>query len=287
VYVLNPGRLAVIYKSMKKTDKEDALKPAHVLEDFREERLPVVPAPGGRELKRRKLPAAYRREQGERNRALNRPRSLFLAQGIPTVVKRDLADGEDRREAIRALAGLEREEAEHLVACLELYERRLAALDGHMTAEAAGDKEMERLQTVPGVGPKTAFAFAAHVDAERFQSAGQVSNYLGLVPRVYISGDTERYGRITKRGNGYLRALLVQGAWAVTWSKRGGALRERYEYMTAVKGISRKKAIAAAARRLGELLYTLLKQGTEYEPRKCAVKRKEESSALARIALSA
>jgi transposase len=44
---------------------------------------------------------------------------------------------------------------------------------------------------------------------------------LGLVPRVYMSGSLVRYGRITKLGNGYLRALLVLGAWAVTWSKAG------------------------------------------------------------------
>jgi transposase len=74
-----------------------------------------------------------------------------------------------------------------------------------------------------------------------------------------MPGGTARYGRITKRGNGYVRALLVQAAWAAVRSKNGGAVKERYEYMAKTKGISRKKAIAAAARRLGVLLYTLMK----------------------------
>ncbi|GHV78449.1 hypothetical protein AGMMS49944_02400 [Spirochaetia bacterium] len=102
-----------------------------------------------------------------------------------------------------------------------------------------------------------------------------------------MSGDTVRYGRITKRGNGYMRALLVQAAWAITWSKNGGALRERYEYMTKTKGMSRKKAIVAIARRLAVLLYTMLKNETDYEVRKFKAGGKKEGEEIAQLALSA
>jgi len=136
-----------------------------------------------------------------------------------------------------------------------------------MKEEAAGDEEIERLQGVPGVGPKVAFAFVSYVAVERFENAGQVSNYFGLVPRVYMSGETVRYGKITKRGNSYARALLVQAAWALTRSKAGGKLKQRYEYMTVEKAISKKKAIVAIARRLAELLYTLMRDGTKHEAR--------------------
>jgi transposase len=114
-----------------------------------------------------------------------------------------------------------------------------------------------------------ALTFVAYVgDVRRFENASQVSNYLGLVPRVDISGTLVRYGRITKQGNGCLRALLVQAAWALIRSKGGGALRERYWYMTEGKGLGKKKSIVAIARRLAELLYSLMKNGTEYEVRK-------------------
>jgi transposase len=295
VYVLNPHRLAVIYQSMKKTDKEDALKLAHILEDTREERLPEVPVPGEAEIRRRKILSAYRWAQGERNRAINRLHGLFVAMGITTVVKKDLATVEDRKEAIRALAGQEREEAEYLLPGLERHERRMAELEKRMEAEPEGDEAIERPQTAPGAGPKIAAdfwseAFTAYVKAERFENAARVGNYLGLVPKVYMSGDTVRYGRITKRGNGYLRAPLVQGAWAITRAKAGGALRKRYGYMTVEKGISRKKAVAASnrrfgARRLAELLYPLQKKGESYEVRKFAVK-KREAAALAALAAS-
>ena len=118
-------------------------------------------------------------------------------------------------EPVKVPDGLEREEAEYLVACLELYKRRLAALDSQMAEEAAGDEEIERLQIVQGVRSK--------VVVERFENTGQVSNYLGLAPRVYLFGDTVRYGRITKRGNGHVRVLLVQAARAAPGLRRRSA----------------------------------------------------------------
>ena len=135
-----------------------------------------------------------------------------------------------RKEAVKELSGIERLEAEYLLKCLELCENRIAELDREMMVDAAGDEVIERLQSVPGVGPMIAFAFAAHIDAARFENAGQVSHCLGLVPRVYMSGQTVIYGSITKRGNSFLRALLLQGAWSLTRTKNAGKLKERYEF---------------------------------------------------------
>jgi transposase len=267
IRVLNPHHLPIIYGTDAKTDKEDALKLAHLVADRPDSRLPVVAVPSDEEMERRKLVSSYRREQEHRTGGINRLHGLFVHAGITTVVKKDLAGPEQRKETVKQLTGLEGKEAEHLLACLELYERRIAELAGQMAEKLRGDEEAERLQSVPGVGPKIAFVFSAYVNEERFENGAQVSNFLGLVPRVYMSGSLIRYGSITKRGNGYLRALLVQGAWVLTWSKDGGALRERYEYMTQEKGIGKKKAIVAIARRLGVLLYTLMRKGTSYEVR--------------------
>jgi transposase len=288
VRVLNAHHLPLIYGTDKKTDKEDALKLAHLVADRPDSRLPVVAVPSDEVMERRKLVSSYRREQGNRTQGINRLHGLFVHVGITTVVKKDLSTSEKRQETVKQLSGLERAEAEHILACLDLNEQRIAVLDGQMGEKIAGDEEVKRLQSVPGVGPKIAFAFSAYVDGERFENGAQVSNYLGLVPRVYQSGDLVRYGGITKRGNGYLRALLVQGAWAITWSKDGGALRERYEYMTEEKGKRKKQAIVAIARRLGVLLYTLMKKGTEYEVRHFkGAGKKPGAEELAQEALSA
>jgi transposase len=173
VRVLNPSHLPLIYGTMKKTDKEDALKLAHILEDYKDERLPVVPVPSGEEMKRRKLVGSYRREQKIRNQGINRLHGMFLAQGITDVVKSDLAANEAREEAVKALRGLEREEADHIPVCLTLYEGRIEVLEKQMEKEAEGDKEIERLKTVPGVGPKISFAFTAFIAAERFENGGR------------------------------------------------------------------------------------------------------------------
>jgi len=275
VYVLNPGQIAIIYKSMKKTDKEDALKIAHLLQDFQEERLPIVPVPSDKEINRRKLLAGSKRAHQSRTRKINQLHGLFLLQGITTIVKSDLATSASRREAIEVLDGLELDEAKYLLKCLDLYEERIRDLDNKIEDDSIGDEQIELLKSIPGVGPKTSFAFVSHVAAERFESASQVSNYIGLVPRVYMSGDTTRYGNITKRGNSYLRALLVQSSWALVRSKNGGKLKERFKYMTEVKSIGKKKAIVAVARRLAELMYTLLKHEARYICMPLYIEKKE------------
>jgi transposase len=287
VRVLNAHHLPIIYGTDKKTDKEDALKLAHLVADRPDSRLPTVPIPGDKEMRRRKILGSYRREKESRDRGINQLHGLFVHVGITTVVRKDLATDEARRETVKELEGDERREADHLVAVLKLQEERIEELEKEMAEESKGDKDIERLKTIPGVGPKIAFAFVAYINGERFEKGSEVANYLGLVPAVYMSGSIIRYGGITKRGNGYLRALLVQGAWAVTWSRDGGALRERYEYMTKEKGMGKKKAIVAIARRLGVLMYTLLKKGTEYEVRHFRAGGRGVGTKLAGQALSA
>jgi transposase len=219
-------------------------------------------------MRRRKLIQSHKRAVRMRVQMINLVHGLFVHQGITTVSKKELAEKESRETAVKMLDGQEREEAEWALSAINLAEERLVRLDGQMAEERQGDRELERLEGVPGVGPIVSLAYAAYVgDGSRFENGAQVSNYLGLVPRVDISGTLVRYGGITKGGNGYLRALLVQGAWALIRSKKGGALKERYEYMTKEKGLGKKKAIVAIGRRLGELLWTLLRQRTEYEVR--------------------
>jgi hypothetical protein len=85
IRVLNPSKLAVIYASEKKTDKEDAMKLAQLVCDLPDSRLLTVAVPSDREMERRKL--GDRREQTNRIQAASRPRGLFVHAGITTVVK--------------------------------------------------------------------------------------------------------------------------------------------------------------------------------------------------------
>ncbi len=75
---------------------------------------------------------------------------------------------------------------------------------------ARNDPRIRRIQTIPGVGPRTAEILVACIDdPHRFENGRQVSAYFGLVPRQYQSGETDRNGRITKRGNPLARTILV------------------------------------------------------------------------------
>jgi len=274
VRVLNSAKLPFIWDAPTKTDKEDAMKLAHLVEERRDEKLPLVPLPSEKEMARRKLLANYSREVKGRTRLINLLHALFVHQGYTTVVKKNLATAEKRLVAIKILQGQESEEAGWILKHLELYEMRIHELKDKIQQEAKADEDMQLLQTITGVGPIVSYAYVAHVgDGSRFSSGSQVSNYLGFVPRLDYSGTIQRNGHITKRGNGYLRSLLIQSAWAMVRYGHGGSLKERYVHLTLFQGKSKKKTIVSIGRRMAELMYSVLRSKTKYEPRPWKGKR--------------
>jgi hypothetical protein len=93
---------------------------------------------------------------------------------------------------------------------------RVAAVEGELMAWHRANDWSRRLATIPGVGPITASAIVATVgDATQFNSGRQFAAWLGLVPQQRSSGGKERLGRISKRGDGYIRRLMIHGARAV------------------------------------------------------------------------
>ena len=102
---------------------------------------------------------------------------------------------------------------------------------------------------MPGLGPRTAETVAAHLHHPgRFHTGKQVSAYGGLVPRQYQSGETDRRGRITRRGPALLRKLLVECAWAML--RYNAWARAVYLRLTHGGKTHRKQAIVALARKI-------------------------------------
>jgi len=96
---------------------------------------------------------------------------------------------------------------------LELLDQRIAACDRAIGLACRADPTARRLQEAMGVGPTTADAMIATVgDAREFRNGRQLGAWLGLTPRQFSSGGKTRLGSITRRGDAYLRTLLVQGA---------------------------------------------------------------------------
>jgi transposase len=88
-------------------------------------------------------------------------------------------------------------------------EELVAAAETKLDEIGKADVRVRLLDTVPGLGPRTAEAVVAHLDdPKRFKSGKQVAAYGGLVPRQFQSGEDDRRGRITKRGPAVLRKLL-------------------------------------------------------------------------------
>ena len=139
----------------------------------------------------------------------------------------------------------------------------ITGLDQQLRTYAAGDRVVQALQTVPGVGLIVAVTFRAHLESiDRFRHAGQVSAAIGVVPREDSSAERRQRGHITKAGPREVRSLLVQAAWACWRSKTSGALRPWVEQLAARRG--RRIAVVALARRLSRILYALWRDGSVF-----------------------
>jgi transposase len=108
-------------------------------------------------------------------------------------------------------------------------QRQIVALHQRLLAIVHGDGACRRLLGVPGVGPVTALAFRTAVDwPDRFQHARAIGAWLGLTPRRQQSGQTDRQGRISKRGDPLLRSYLFEAAMIMLYrQQRPSALRSR------------------------------------------------------------
>ena len=91
------------------------MKLAHLAEERRDEKLPLVPLPSEQEMERRKILASYGREVRNRTKMLNTLHAMFVHRGHTTVVKKDLATAERRRQAVEILRDHEREDAEYIL----------------------------------------------------------------------------------------------------------------------------------------------------------------------------
>jgi transposase len=114
------------------------------------------------------------------------------------------------------LPSMAREALGSLVGQLRSAQARIKELEASLMIWHRSSEASRRLATIPGVGVITATALVATIgDGSQFRSGRQLSAWLGLVPRQHSSGGKDRLGRISKRGDGYLRRLLVHGARTV------------------------------------------------------------------------
>jgi transposase len=203
--------------------------------------------------------------------ALVRTRSRYVAI-IKAFVRREglrLAGGATEHTAVKLAAlplpAATREQLRPIIALLTPLNAAIEAADASLATQAEASAVVQRLQTLPGIGPVTALAFVAALDdIKRFPDAHQVQAYLGLVPSEYSSGERQRRGRITKRGDARMRWLLVEAGGRVLRSTnlQLTALKAWGERIAARRG--KRIAVVALARRLAGILYAMWRDKTPF-----------------------
>jgi transposase len=156
---------------------------------------------------------------------------------------------------------------EPLLVMLAALNKQIKLADKRLEEIVKADEVVQRLCSVPGVGPVVATTFAATLDdASRFLGAKQVRSYLGLVPREYSSGERQRRGRISKAGSARARSLMVEAAWSLLrWkTERTRALHEWWARIAQRRG--KATAVVALARKLAGIMFAVWRDGTEFDP---------------------
>ncbi len=148
---------------------------------------------------------------------------------------------------------------------LDTLTQHLQTVVRQLEAIGKNDARIQRVRTIPGVGPRTAEILVACIDdPHRFKNGRQVSAYFGLVPRQYQSGETDRNGRITKRGNPLARTILVECAWSsIRYNPWAQTI---YERIYGKQKTRKKKAAVALARKIAVLAWAMLRDETDWDP---------------------
>lgn len=268
--VLLPPHAVRPYVPRNKTDRADT---KGLLEASRNEGIRAVPV---KSIAQQTLGALHRLRstwQATRTARINTVRGLLREFGITIPVgshqvvprvRELLSDAEPvLPEALRpALAEATNEIRE--------LEARIHAIEKQINALATQTPVVTRLRTVPGIGLLTSTALFAFVgDVQRFPSGRHFSSYLGLTPRESSSGLRRRLGAISKRGDAYLRMLLIHGSRAVLLHAKKnphpGHLQTWALRLEAQRG--HNKAAVALANKLARIAWAVWKTGSDFTQR--------------------
>jgi len=270
VRLLHPGDVAR-YRDGNKTDRADAKA---VLEAARNAAIDPVPVKSGDQ---QAIAALHRMRQGylqTRTARINAVRghlrefgivipmgarhvvrhaeSALATADLPDILRHALFDLLAEIEALQAKAEQRRSELEHLARAIP---------------------EATVLMSVPGIGVLTATALVAFVgDLNRFRSGRDLAAYLGLTPREHSSGHNRRLGRITKRGNSYVRMMLIHGARSAL---RAGSMTDAPDDLrTWALSIARRRcfnvAAVALANKLARVCWRVSRDHRPFERREVA-----------------
>ncbi|GLY62473.1 hypothetical protein Pcaca05_33300 [Pectobacterium carotovorum subsp. carotovorum] len=252
-----------------KNDKNDAT--AIVEADSR----PCMRYVPGKSIEQQDIQCLHRvRQRLMKNRTalINQIRELSLEYGIaiPEAAHKVMACVPDYLEdAENELTTLSQELLQDMLLELQDCQQRIKTLDVRLKQMSAQNEDTHRLENILGIGPLNASALTiALSDSRDFTDGRHFASYLGLVPVEHSSGGKTRLQGITKRGDGYLRGLLIHGARTVVYrtvnlpNERCSAIQRWLKGIIVQSGVN--KAVVALANKNASVAWALVNQRTDY-----------------------
>jgi transposase len=215
------------------------------------------------------LHRARSRLVGERTALINQLRAILLERGITAP--------QGRRKLERYLAAMPGPAADTSLSSrtrrltddmraewIEL-ERRISELDEEFATQARTDADAKRLATIPGIGVLNATAMVAAIgDGRTFAKGRDLAAWLGLVPRQITTGGKPRLVGITKRGNKYLRTLLIHGARSAMPGLAASATPLGDWVRGLMARVHKNTAVVALANKLARIVWVVLRKGEAF-----------------------
>jgi transposase len=256
-------------KPYVKTNKNDAADAEAICEAVGRPNMRFVPI---KNTEQQSLLGLHRARQGfvaQRTAQANQIRGLLAEFGlvIPVgirCIERKLP--EFLQDADNGLPGASRALFARLLEHFRVLDRQVDELEGEINAWHRQDAASRRLQAIPGIGPLTASALVASVgDAKIFRNGRQFVAWLGLVPKQSSSGGKTNLLGISKRGDTYLRTMLIHGARSVLFNLK--RYPERADGWLARMAARRHSNIAAVAlaNKNARIVWALLAHGRDYD----------------------
>ena len=265
VFLLNANRLHFIFKSSRKTDKNDALNIARYAHALDNKDMFIVQIPSEKQANLRQLCHERKRAVKRLTQSKNTFYSLYLNILGRTIKRKEISTIEKMKNVIeRDLPASAHSKAYRVIEEIEFYQEILKKIEAEIKKALEEFQPLyDLLTSMPGIGMINALAIIAYCgDFSSFRRGAQVAKYAGLVPRIDQSGDKCHYGHLVYDSNKYLRGLLINAAWAHLRCKQNTQLKEFYYRKK--KQIGSKKAIVAVARKMIETLYAMSKTGEFY-----------------------
>lgn len=148
---------------------------------------------------------------------------------------------------------------------LEL-EKKIATYDAEFDRASRAEGPCAKLRTIPGIGPLTATALVAAVgDASAMARGRDLSAWIGLVPKQTSTGGKSRLGRITKRGNAYLRKMLIHGARSICYAHRDSDTPLSSWIRGLTSRMPTSKVFVAIANKLARIAWAVLRSGKTFD----------------------